>query len=75
MDSPKDEEKLDLPEEEPKAPKVLRRIGIMKGQFKIPDDFDTMMAEEIEEMFYGNPDKFSDSRDDDSSAGESKAQP
>ena len=31
-----------------------------KRMFKTPDDFDTMMAEEIEEMFYGNPDKFKD---------------
>jgi prevent-host-death family protein len=30
-----------------------RRIGFMKGAFKVPDDFDTMMADEIEEMFYG----------------------
>jgi len=29
------------------------RIGFMKGQIKVPDDFDTMMAEEIEDMFYG----------------------
>ena len=31
----------------------MRRIGFMEGQIKVPDDFDTMMAEEIEEMFYG----------------------
>lgn len=37
-----------------------RRIGFMKGMFKTPEDFDTMMADEIEEMFYGNPDKFKD---------------
>lgn len=37
-----------------------RRIGFMKGMFKTPDDFDTMMADEIAEMFYGNPDKFKD---------------
>ena len=30
-----------------------RRIGFMKGQFTTPDDFDTMMADEIEHMFYG----------------------
>jgi hypothetical protein len=40
----------------------------------IPDDFDTMMAEEIEEMFYGNPDKFSDLRDEDSPEDRLKAQ-
>jgi len=25
----------------------------MKGQFTVPDDIETMFAEEIEEMFYG----------------------
>lgn len=35
-------------------PKQMRRIGFMKGQFKVPDDFDTMMQKEIEEMFYGS---------------------
>jgi prevent-host-death family protein len=34
--------------------KKQRRIGFMKGQFKIPDNFDTMMQKEIEEMFYGS---------------------
>ncbi len=48
-----------VPLDEADAPKK-RRIGFMKGMFKTPDDFDTMMAEEIEEMFYGNPDKFKD---------------
>jgi hypothetical protein len=28
-------------------------IGFLEGQFSVPDDLDTMMAEEIEEMFYG----------------------
>jgi len=32
-----------------------RRIGFLDGQFKVPDDFDTMFAEEIEEMFSGKP--------------------
>lgn len=27
------------------------RIGFMKGQIKVPDDFDTMMSDEIEAMF------------------------
>ena len=31
------------------------RLGFMKGAFRVPDDFDTMMADEIEEMFYGKP--------------------
>jgi len=34
-------------------PKKCRRIGFMKGRMTVPDDFDTMMADEIEEMFYG----------------------
>ena len=34
------------------------RIGFMEGQFTVPDDFDTMFQNEIEEMFYGNPGKF-----------------
>ena len=28
-----------------------RRIGFLAGQFKVPDDFDAMGREEIEEMF------------------------
>ncbi|WJH42046.1 type II toxin-antitoxin system prevent-host-death family antitoxin [Aliirhizobium terrae] len=35
------------------APKQKRRIGFLDGQFSVPDDLDTMMAKEIEEMFYG----------------------
>ena len=38
---------------EPEKPK--RRLGFMEGQFKVPDDFDTMFQKEIEEMFYGKP--------------------
>ena len=37
-----------------------RRIGFMEGEIVVPEDFDTMMADEIEEMFYGDPDKFKD---------------
>ena len=29
------------------------RLGFMRGQFKVPDDFDEMGREEIEAMFYG----------------------
>lgn len=32
---------------------VKHRIGFLKGKIKIPDDFDTLMADEIEKMFYG----------------------
>jgi prevent-host-death family protein len=28
-----------------------QRIGFMKGEFEVPDDFDTMGADEILEMF------------------------
>ncbi len=48
-----------VPLDEADTPKK-RRIGFMKGEIVVPDDFDTMMADEIEEMFYGNPDKFKD---------------
>ena len=33
---------------------VPKRIGFMEGQISVPDDFDTMGAEEIELMFYGD---------------------
>jgi len=33
--------------------KPIRRIGMLDGMFKVPDDFDTMFEKEIEEMFYG----------------------
>ncbi len=35
------------------AEKPKRRMGFMKGQLSVPEDFDTMMSAEIEEMFYG----------------------
>jgi prevent-host-death family protein len=31
-----------------------RRLGFMRGEMKIPDDFDRMMEDEIAEMFYGD---------------------
>ena len=33
-----------------------RRLGFLKGRIKVPDDFDTMGHEEIECLFYGDPD-------------------
>ncbi|MBB3397932.1 MULTISPECIES: type II toxin-antitoxin system prevent-host-death family antitoxin [unclassified Rhizobium] len=39
-----------VPLEEADAPKK-QRIGFMKGMILVPDDFDTMMADEIEEIF------------------------
>jgi prevent-host-death family protein len=46
--------RLEAPVHPPK-----RRLGFLKGQIKVPDDFDTMMADEIEEMFSGDEKKFS----------------
>lgn len=43
--------------QEPPVP-GRRKLGFMKGQFKVPKDFKAFAREEIEEMFYGNPDKF-----------------
>ena len=34
--------------------KTASRIGFMKGEGKVPDDFDEMGREEIEAMFYGD---------------------
>jgi prevent-host-death family protein len=36
--------------EKPKLP----RLGFMRGQFSVPDDFDTMFADEIRRMFEGD---------------------
>jgi prevent-host-death family protein len=41
---------LDAPEK-----REIRRFDFLAGKISIPDDFDTMFAEEIEEMFYGKP--------------------
>ena len=35
--------------------KPPQRIGFMEGQFEVPDDFDTMFAEEIRAMFEDGP--------------------
>ena len=32
----------------------VKRFDFLAGQIKVPDDFDTMGADEIEKMFYGN---------------------
>ncbi len=36
----------------PHQPEGVRRLGIMEGQFTIPDDFDDE-SEEMNKMFYG----------------------
>jgi antitoxin (DNA-binding transcriptional repressor) of toxin-antitoxin stability system len=33
------------------------RLGMLDGMYEIPDDFDTMLEKEIEEMFYGDSSK------------------
>ncbi len=35
--------------------KPIQRIGFMKGQFEVPDNFDAMFAEEIRAMFEDGP--------------------
>ncbi len=35
------------------VPKPTRRLGMLEGLFKVPDDFDTMMEGDMEAMFYG----------------------
>jgi prevent-host-death family protein len=35
------------------APGEMRRFGFLRGQISVPDDFDTMFADEIEKEFYG----------------------
>jgi antitoxin (DNA-binding transcriptional repressor) of toxin-antitoxin stability system len=47
-----------VPVEEP--PKKLRELGFMKDEahkWKVPDDFNTFMQDEIIEMFYGKDEK------------------
>jgi prevent-host-death family protein len=36
--------------------KEPQRIGFLKGQFEVPDDFDNMFADEIADMFEGKYD-------------------
>lgn len=40
------------PIDEPRK-KRIQRIGFMKGELKVPRDFDRMGSVEIEELFYG----------------------
>ena len=34
--------------------KQINRLGFMKGEGRVPDDFNTMGASDIESMFYDN---------------------
>lgn len=46
-----------IPVEEASEPKPRKsRIGFLEGQFRVPDDFDTMMADEIRDLFEGKED-------------------
>lgn len=40
---------LDAPE-----PSEVKRFGFMSGQIKVPDDFNTMGAKEIQSLFEGD---------------------
>jgi prevent-host-death family protein len=42
-----------VPLDEPK-PIEKKRFDFLADQIKVPDDFDTMGADEIEKMFYGD---------------------
>jgi prevent-host-death family protein len=37
----------------PEPTKKPQRFGFMAGQIEVPDDFNSMCADEIEAMFYG----------------------
>ncbi len=36
------------------APAQMQRLGFMAGQIEVPDDFNTMGADDIEALFAGN---------------------
>jgi prevent-host-death family protein len=42
-----------VPVDQPTTRGKTGRIGFMRGAFTVPEDFNTMFQEEIEEMFYG----------------------
>jgi len=42
-----------VPIDQPSAAQ-LRRVGFMAGQFSVPDDFDRMGSDEIEQLFGTN---------------------
>lgn len=47
-----------VPVDGDEAKPARRRIGILDGKYEVPDDFKAFARDEIEDMFYGNPDKF-----------------
>jgi hypothetical protein len=52
MKSPKSEPSNPR-ESNPSKPGKMQRMGFLKGQISVPEDFDTMFSREIEETFYG----------------------
>lgn len=46
------------PLDAPEKPDPAKRLGFMQGYGTVMDDIKTPFEDEIEEMFYGNPDKF-----------------
>jgi prevent-host-death family protein len=44
------------------TPTGKRELGFLKGKYAVPADFKAFARDEIEEMFYGNPDKFKSKR-------------
>jgi prevent-host-death family protein len=43
-----------IPLETPETP--TQRLGFYKGPFNVPDDFDTMLADEVADLFEGAED-------------------
>ncbi|MEP6784907.1 MAG: type II toxin-antitoxin system prevent-host-death family antitoxin [Sphingomonadales bacterium] len=43
--------------DEPELPPKKSRLGMLEGKIRVPDDIKTPFKDEIEAMFYGNPDK------------------
>jgi prevent-host-death family protein len=41
------------------GPKKKRKLGFLKGKVTTPEDFKAFARDEIDEMFFGNPDKLS----------------
>ncbi|HTC76071.1 MAG TPA: hypothetical protein VK684_10865 [Edaphobacter sp.] len=55
MQPPKPKPELSKSEEpNPTKAGKVQRLGFLKGQITVPEDFDTMFSKEIEEMFYGS---------------------
>ncbi len=47
---------LDAPVQTAPYPRKMQRLGFMKGQIKVPDEFDTMFQQEIIKMFEAEED-------------------